>query len=173
MQETWKPVKGFEHKYSISNLGRVKIHNYKRTGLPKLASTKPSRDGYCRVYFQVGYSKAFLVHRLVATHFVENDLPEVKIQVNHLDGDKSNNRADNLEWCNAATNIAHAFREGLNKNFGETHKAAKLTDLEIKVIIKMLGTGKISQRHLADIFNVSPMTISNIVNGKAWRHLND
>lgn len=170
--EIWKEVKGFEKKYKISNTGKLMICNFKNTGNAKIASSKPGADGYHRVYIWCGtYNKAHLLHRLVATHFLELPKIEDKKQVNHKDGNKSNNHVDNLEWVNAYENAHHAIRIGLMNNVGENNGQSILEDQDIPVIRKMLKTGKVSQRKLADIFGVSPMTISNIELGKSWKKI--
>lgn len=169
--EVWKDVKEFEGKYKISNTGKLMIVNFKNSGKPKIASSKAGADGYHRVYLNVGYNKAHLLHRLVAIHFLE--LPEIedKKQVNHKDGNKSNNCVENLEWVNAYENVAHAMRTGLMDNSGVNNGHAVLEDEDIPVLKKMLASGKITQRKLAEIFGVTPMTISHAVKGKTWRNV--
>lgn len=110
-KEIWKkhPEKDFEDKYEISNLGRVKnikTQNCLKEGL---------RDGYksCSYYLNDSKSKGFKTHRLVARLFVDNPKPDEYKIVNHIDGDKFNNCASNLEWCSATMNNAHAIESGL------------------------------------------------------------
>ena len=70
--------------------------------------------GYGRVRLRpYGAYKEFLVHRLVAIYHVPNDDPDIKRLVNHIDGNKLNNNADNLEWCTHAMNMKHAFTSGV------------------------------------------------------------
>lgn len=102
MMEQWKPIKGHE-SYEISNQGRVR--NIARGNVRKLTKNE---KGYLRVNLN---GKWLRVHRLVAIAFVPN--PDNKPQVNHIDGDKANNRADNLEWVTNLENAAHAISNGL------------------------------------------------------------
>ncbi len=130
MIEIWKPVKGFEN-YEVSNLGQVKSLNYNRTKEAKILKPWVDKYGYLRVNLSKngkGYAKK--VHRLVASAFIPNigDNP----QVNHIDGDKTNNKVDNLEWVTCKENIQHAWNTGLSrmtkkhkKKLSESHKGNK------------------------------------------------
>jgi hypothetical protein len=169
--EIWKDVKGFEGKYEVSNYGRIKNLNYKNQKREMILNISPGPDGYLRVCLNVGYSKYYLVHRLVAIHFLASPEMEDQNQVNHKDGNKTNNMIDNLEWVNAYENTAHAIRTGLSNNSGSNNGQAVLEESDVIVIRKMLNTGKITQRKLANIFNVSPMTISLIEQGKTWKEI--
>ena len=99
--ETWKVIEATDGKFEVSNYGRV------RRG-EQIIEIKHTPYGYCQVQIALKFgSRHFLLHRVVAAYSVENDAPEVKDQVNHIDGDKDNNRADNLEWCTAQENQTH------------------------------------------------------------------
>ena len=101
IKEEWKPVKGYEGLYSVSNLGRVKSLKY---GKEKILKPQKTKDGYLQVglYRKEKY-KMFKVHRLVATAFIPNPLglPEI----NHLDENKTNNAVSNIEWVSRSYNI--------------------------------------------------------------------
>ena len=107
--EIWKDIKGYEGLYQISNLGNVR--SVKRE---KLLRPFENSAGYLRVKLQ---SKAWFIHRLVALHFVENPCPGVYTVVNHLDCDRQNNAASNMEWTSYKGNTQYAFRLGRRKAY--------------------------------------------------------
>ena len=109
--EQWKPIEGTDGKYEVSNLGRVRT-NGKRPGLLKLTKQK-SGYRYAMIQLSNGKQKNCRVHRLVAEHFLPN--PDNMKEVNHKDGNKDNNRADNLEWCTRSHNVKHSFDTGLKQ----------------------------------------------------------
>lgn len=104
-QEIGQPLPGYENLYEISTFGRVS--NYR-----KIMKTYKINSGYvCIKLHDTTGRKSFLLHRLVAETFLPN--PDNKAEVNHIDGNKSNNRVDNLEWVTSAENKRHAFSTGL------------------------------------------------------------
>lgn len=114
MQEIWKDVVGFEGLYKFSNLGNVisTRRNYSK-GTWYL---KPFYNGgYLRVSLVVNWKKkSFLVHRLVAEAFIPN--PDNRDTVNHIDGCKTNNHVENLEWATRKEQTIHAIKIGLRPN---------------------------------------------------------
>lgn len=125
--EEWRPIEGFEGCYAVSNMGRIKsldrILPHKEHGTwhikEKLLRQHKSGSGkhlYLSVMLHVGEGKMVCckVHRAVAEAFI----PRVpgKGAVNHIDGNKQNNRVDNIEWCTDKENTDHAWRTGLCEN---------------------------------------------------------
>lgn len=108
------------------------------------------------------------VHRLVATAFLPN--PEDKPQVNHINGDKSDNRLVNLEWSTALENMRHAFKNKLINIGGVNSPNAKLTEDEVLLMYEMRDSGTTITK-IADKFNMSTTQIWTIVNGKSWIEL--
>ena len=117
--EIWKPIPEYNDKYFVSNYARVK--SYKgRTAI--LMHQQMNNQGYYRVPLSKnGKTKYELTHRLVAAAFVENDDPEVKTTVDHIDANKQNNCASNLRWLSLADNIRayYALRKHLRENDDE------------------------------------------------------
>lgn len=119
-QEIWKDVEGYEGLYQISNLGRIKnyekIRSIGKTKNKKIypegimKQSKSNKSYFYIIFSKNGIDRTFTVHRLVAKHFIENtsNLP----CVNHIDSNKANNNASNLEWVTYSYNSKHAFLNG-------------------------------------------------------------
>ena len=162
--EIWKDIKGYEGKYQISNLGRVKSlkRNIKPTAPYQKSKTCKERilkdcvgsHGYKHVSLE---GKKHCIHRLVATAFTENN--ENYNCINHKDGNKLNNSIDNLEWCSYKRNADHMFNTGLREDnirikaifneddtvmiFRSKAKARKYLKLSEKALNKGIDNGEI------------------------------
>ena len=116
-------------------------------------------------YLRVGIGKKLLfIHRLVAEKYIPN--PKGKPQVNHKDGDKTNNRASNLEWVTNKENREHAVKNNLYKK-GENCTWHKLTQNDVLYIRQ--NYPKIKRNELAKRLNVSPNTISDVFYHRTWK----
>lgn len=108
MQEEWRDVEGYEGLYQVSNLGRVRSLNYARQGAIKIISQRQRPNVYMNVdLHKRGKATTFFVHRIVANAFVNNPDPDNFNDVNHIDDDKTNNSAKNLEWTDRSGNMKH------------------------------------------------------------------
>jgi len=181
MEEVWRPVDGYEGLYEVSNLGRVrtlpkiwyngKNHATKQSKPSVLLKGSVTIYGYaCVQLSKNGRVHGKMVHRLVADAF----LPKTKDknQVNHIDGNKINNKLQNLEWCTAKENTDHAIKIGLKvSKKGEGSTCCKLSEADVIRIRELYGTGKYRQGALAEEFGVSRSNINNIVNRYTWTHI--
>ena len=144
--------------YEITREGEV-IN--KHTG--KTLKPQPNGKGYLRFAVQTDLGKRFVfVHRLVANLYVPN--PDGKPQVNHIDGNKRNNCAENLEWVTNEENRSHAVKKGLQIH-GEKCPWAKLRKDDVQYIREH---PELSRKELSQKYGVSPHTISDIRNGRSW-----
>lgn len=175
MTEKWVPVIGYEGLYEVSNFGKVKsLRKMSGTCYRKereLSLNRLSVDGYVRIALANG-NKIWetKMHRLVAEHFIPNLLN--KETVNHIDGNKENNRADNLEWADRHEQLTHAYNHNLKKPIrGCENVNAKLTkkDVEyIKMNYKRQST-EFGTVALAKKFGVTNVVVGNILRGKTYK----
>ena len=102
--EEWRDIKGYEGKYQVSNTGKVKSLNYRRTGKEGIMKAGENDCGYLFVeLWKDGKGKPCRINRLVAMAFIPN--PDNLPEVNHKNEDKTDNRVENLEWCNRSYNV--------------------------------------------------------------------
>lgn len=109
MTERWRDIKGYEGLYQVSDLGRVKSLNCHRSGKEKILKPVDNGKGYKLVHLvKEKRLKWKSVHRLVAESFIINN--NNKPTVNHIDGNRANNKVDNLEWATYSENNIHSYR---------------------------------------------------------------
>lgn len=126
MKEEWRDIEGYEGIYQVSNFGNVKSLNYRGRGYENNLPLKLRRDGYLFVQLsKKGNRKNPAVHRLVAKAFIQN--PNEYGFINHKDENKTNNKADNLEWCTKSYNCQYSIKrhperiEAIRKRVTEEH----------------------------------------------------
>lgn len=175
--EVWKPLvfDGInDGEYLISSFGNIydlKLDKYVKLNISK-------SNGY--VYVNLRHNErlksgSLLLHRLVASNFAFKQTYG-QDQVNHIDGNKQNNNAYNLEWCTPKENTNHAFETGLAiNNIGENSHLSKLTNDQVEVICQLLSKGMSYNDILLQI-GLEPNDnnrdmIGNIYRGIAWKHI--
>lgn len=165
--ETWRAVVGYEGRYEVSDEGRVRSLNFrKRRGLVVVMKTATNRDGYACLSFG---KKNVRVHSLVAEAFLGPRPP--RYDVNHKDGNKSNNRLDNIEYCTESQNTQHSFARGLQKPIsGENHYASKINDATVRLIRELSDLG-VRVIEIANQLGLRPRHIEKIKNRRIWKHV--
>lgn len=167
MQEIWKDISGYEGYYQISNLGRLKrIKSGRGTTANGVVNGYLNNQGYRRMRLSINdISKCIFAHRLVAEHFIPN--PNNKKEVNHLNGNKDDNRVSNLEWATPSENMKHAFNTGIRTQRGSCNPRSKLSESQVLSIY----SSSVNNRALSQEYGVNVCTINDIKSGRNWNHL--
>lgn len=157
----WKTI---EELYEVSDEGQIR-----RNG--NILKTRIDRYGYEIVTLWCnGKCLTRKIHRLVAIAFIPN--PDELPTVNHIDGNKLNNRVTNLEWLSVAENHRHAFATGLH-TIGENRKSGrpvKLTEKDVLEIRELIKQG-FGNTEIGKEFGVSCGCIYSIRMNKSWQHI--
>ncbi len=173
MKEIFKKIPNFS-RYKISNYGRLISLNYKNS--KKIKELKPSiTDGYYKTMIQRDDKKykTIAIHRLVASVFLNR---KTGYEVNHIDGNKLNNKLYNIEYCTHSENIKHAYRLGLEKSkTGSKNGNSKLFEkevIEIRQYHNKHGYLK-NRKYLAKKYNISESTLKDIISRRRnnWPHI--
>jgi hypothetical protein len=161
MSETWKDVVGYEGLYIVSDYGRC-------ARLMKLA---PHKGGYWKIGLRNDRQGiTTTIHSLVASAFL-GECPHGH-EVNHIDGDKGNNRLQNLEYLSKGKHQKHSKTYGLNAH-GERVNTAKLTWNDVAQIREQYAAGGVSYQTLAKQYEVSKSAIANIILHRTWNERSD
>lgn len=179
--EEWRDVPGYEGYYEVSNLGRVRsLDRYVRAAryAPTMRLHKGGilrLSGHCkdgRHYLNVAFCKEGIIRKqeihilVLSTFLAQRPLGMV---ANHIDGDRTNNAINNLEWVTSKRNSRHAVEIGAI-GVGERSQSAKLTEAHVQEIRRMAGAG-LSSRQVGEQFGVTPSNIQAIWLRKSWKHL--
>lgn len=152
--------KACSKKYEASTSGHIRNAKTKR-----VLKEFVGKDGYLRTQFD---GKTRLVHRVIAKTFIDNtaNLPEV----NHINGNKSDNSINNLEWCTRNENLKHAYKHNLRNAKGTNNARSKLSEEDIRYIRKnyIKGDKVYGGIAIGKKFNVAHQTISAVVSGQNW-----
>ena len=180
MKEIWKDVVGYEGLYQVSNLGRIKskyrvITIHEKRGIKERPQKEiyviPTKDkkGYYRTSMCVGNKHICpLVHRVVAQAFIPN--PYNKKEINHIDGNKENNKVDNLEWVTHLENMQHASKNGLMPKKLRARPVYKIKDGKIlKRYISICEASRQEKIHRASISSVARGK-QKTCGGYEWRY---
>lgn len=143
----WRPVKGLEDAYEVSNTGLVRRKAY------LLKSVVTPKGGHLQI--NLGLHRRTYVHRLVAEAFL-GEPEEGKIWVNHRNGNPQDNRAENLEWCTPGENIAHGYRHNGRVNYNS--RAVAATDESGEVLLEFKSMSD-AAKHLG----VTPAAVRSAV----------
>lgn len=165
VKQIWKPIKGWENLYEVSNYGIVKrlsVVTSNNIPLPeKVKKFEEVDGGYLRVSLtNRPRSEKFMVNRLVAAHFIPN--PKKKAQVNHKLGNKKDNRSWMLEWATAQENMADAIKKGIKNN-----KLPKRNSIDTDTVLKIFNS-QLSLGCLSKKFKLPKLTIQAIKSGKRY-----
>jgi len=177
LPEEWRRIPGFDDRYEVSNLGRVRTFAHsgligvgRRRKMPKIrsATVSPSHP-YPRLGFKIGDTvKMFHVHELVTRAFL--GLRPEGFQVRHLDGDPENNVVANLAYGTAKENVADKRRHG-RLPVGDAVRHSKLSTRQVLDIRRRHAAGGVTFAALAREYGVSEFAISAIVKRKTWKHI--
>lgn len=175
VEEIWRKIPNFS-RYEVSNLGRIRSMFWNGGSEVKVMKLYLGSSGYLRTALKSDGGKYICVkpHRAVALAFHEN--PKNHICVNHIDGVKTNNHVDNLEWCTHGENSKHAFKIGLKTQKGEYNSNASLTDEQVLEIRANYKYGKTqregeTKQQIAEKYGTTFSVIKRVIQGKTWKHL--
>lgn len=168
--EVWVKAAAYP-MYEVSSVGNVRRISIFGRDVSRPVKTHPRK--YPGSYLVVALCannrpRAIAVHRLVYESFV-GPLP-IGVQINHRDGDKTNNSLINLEAVTAAENMAHARQMGLMAR-GERQGRAKLSDEQVLEARAMHALGSVSFKELGHRYGVSDTAMRHAVQGKTWTHI--
>ena len=164
--EIWKDVLDYEGLYLVSSFGKVKSIKSKKE---KILKGRDDSNGYLKVaLYKTKICVQKKIHRLVALAFIDN--PYNKKTVNHINGIKTDNRVENLEWATYSENSKHSFDNNLqNPRKGVENNKSKLTEQQVFEIRNYKGI--FNTYELGIMYGVCNTTIGSILKRKTWKHI--
>lgn len=171
--EIWKDVVGYEGRYEVSSLGRLRTLNplkYKMVMTDKGDNGAGYMVNSLRVIGRKDGRTEYR-HRLVATAFIPNpgNLP----QVGHKDDDKSNNAVSNLYWCDGRTNILDAHKTGRMKKRSALGSIDQYEEKTVAMAYRAVKSGMMGVAESATFFGMPRTTLSSIMNKRARQKITD
>jgi hypothetical protein len=177
MIEIWKDIKNYEGLYQVSNYGRVKSLNhetkgkdgltYRYKGRIRRVGTSQQSPNYIQYFYNLskqGKTRTMQIHRLVAITFIPNPLN--KREVNHIDGDTSNNHISNLEWMTPKENYEHAVN--MHKLYSNEERSRRRANKNIPInlsrpIIMEYRKKGLSLRKIGHLVNLSHERVRQLI----------
>lgn len=169
--EKWRDIPGLEGRHQASSHGRIRWVGpiIGRTYPFKIVKGVKNPDGYLQVRpYPLPDKRSARVHQLVALAFLGPCPPG--LEVNHLDGDRANNRPENLEYVSHADNVRHAWVLGNVDRRGEANGRARLTADQARLIRQQHAEGR-PRTELAAAFGITAGQVNRIASGAAWSHV--
>lgn len=170
--EQWKPIPDYEDHYMVSNKGRVmRIKGGKGATVGFILTPTYDSHGYptFRLSKKSVYGRYF-GHYLVMLAFV-GARPQ-QMDINHINGVKTDNRLENLEYCTRSENIRHSYEVNKRKIMrGEDSGRHKVTEAQVREIRQLHQTKNMTIRQIADLLEVTHSIVEKVVHYRRWKHI--
>jgi hypothetical protein len=185
LTEYWVDISNYEGYYQVSNYGNVR--SLDRVIKEKTGKTQTLKGRILKPhtnssgYYQINLNRksvrtTFAIHQLVAQAFLDNR--SRKPLVNHINGIKTDNNVNNLEWATYSENLEHAYKNRLRQAVKTNEVASKnykrkLTEQQVREIRLLIAAKSLTLKQIANQYDVGRSTIGSIKSGRNWSHTND
>jgi hypothetical protein len=175
--EIWKDIKEFNNEYQISNLGRIRSKEaiiIRSNGIPYKRESKILKPAVDKGYLKgaVCLNKKLVrykIHRLVADAFVNGK--KDGLEVNHINGNKTDNNAQNLEWVTRSENMIHAVKTGLLPvTRGSQRVQAKMDEQTVLKIYDLRSKG-LQRKLILSELGITINMYKDVIRGRTWKHV--